>query len=338
MQAKGIAPQFAERVFEQIRGFGEYGFPESHAASFALIAYATAWFKCHYPTEFACALLNAQPMGFYAPATIVEDAKRHNVIVRPVDVQASEWDCTLEACDANLGGFALRMGLRYVKGLGETDWESIAHGRHSAPFISIDDFIRRTTLNEGVLGTLAEAGAFDGLDIDRRTGLWKIRRLARSREESLSLPARETTPLFESLNSFEEVKWDYYTTSHSPRRHPLAPMRASLTQQRLPDARKVASMKNGEKVRYAGLVICRQRPGTAGGVVFMTLEDETGFVNVVIWESVFQRYSVLAKTVNFLGITGTLQVEDGVVHLVAEKLWEPKTELKPTGAPSRDFH
>jgi error-prone DNA polymerase len=338
MQAKGIAPQFAERVFEQIRGFGEYGFPESHAASFALIAYATAWFKCHYPAEFACALLNAQPMGFYAPATIVEDAKRHKVIVRPVDVQASEWDCTLEACEENLGGFAVRMGLRYVKGLGETDWESIARVRHIAPFTSIDDFIRRTILDEGVLSTLAEAGAFDGLDTDRRTALWDVRRLARSRDESLSLPARDDTPLFESLNPFEEVKWDYRTTSHSPRRHPLAPMRASLTHQRLPDARTVASMQNGEKVRYAGLVICRQRPGTAGGVVFMTLEDETGFVNVVVWESVFQRYAVLAKTVSFLGITGTLEVEDGVVHLVAEKLWEPKTELKPTGAPSRDFH
>ena len=338
MQAKGIAPQFAERVFEQIRGFGEYGFPESHAASFALIAYATAWLKCHYPAEFACALLNAQPMGFYSPATIVEDAKRHGVMVRPVNVQVSEWDCTLELCEECSCGFAVRMGLRYVKGLGETDWESVASARRVAPFTSIDDFVRRTTVNEGVLSTLAEAGAFDGLDTDRRTALWDVRRLAHSREESLSLPARENTPRFESLNAFEEVKWDYHTTSHSPRRHPLAPMRASLTQQRLPDARTVASMKNGERVRYAGLVICRQRPGTAGGVVFMTLEDETGFVNVVVWESVFQRYSVLAKAVSFLGITGTLQAEDGVVHLVAEKLWEPKTELTPTGAPSRDFH
>jgi error-prone DNA polymerase len=338
MQAKGIAPQFAERVFEQIRGFGEYGFPESHAASFALIAYATAWLKCHYPAEFACALLNAQPMGFYSPATIVEDAKRHGVMVRPVNVQVSEWDCTLELCEECSCGFAVRMGLRYVKGLGEADWESVARARRVAPFTSIDDFVRRTTVNEGVLGALAEAGAFDDLDTDRRTALWDVRRLARSRDESLSLPTRKKTPLFESLNAFEEVKWDYHTTSHSPRGHPLASMRASLTQQRLPDARTVASMKNGERVRYAGLVICRQRPGTAGGVVFMTLEDETGFVNVVVWESVFQRYSVLAKAVSFLGITGTLQAEDGVVHLVAEKLWEPKMKLKPTGAPSRDFH
>ena len=338
MQNKGIAPQFAERVFEQIRGFGEYGFPESHAASFALIAYATAWLKCHYHAEFTCALLNAQPMGFYAPATIVEDAKRHNVIVRPVDVQTSEWDCTLESCEACQNGFAVRMGLRYVKGLGEKDGGGIAQARQVAPFTSIDDFVRRTTLDEGVLGALAEAGAFDGFNVNRRTALWDVRRLGLVREESLSLPVRESGPLFKSLSAYEEVKWDYRTTAHSPRRHPLAPMREILTRQGLPDARTVASMKNGEPVRYAGLVICRQRPGTAGGVVFMTLEDETGFVNVVVWESVFQRYSVLAKTVSFLGITGKLQVEDNVVHLVAEKLWEPKLELKPFGAPSRDFH
>jgi error-prone DNA polymerase len=338
MRAKGIEPQFAERVFEQIRGFGEYGFPESHAASFALIAYATAWFKCHYHAEFTCALLNAQPMGFYAPATIVEDAKRHNVIIRPIAVQVSEWDCTLEPCEGSAGGFAVRMGLRYVKGLAEIDWESIAGSRHAAPFTSVDDFVSRTALDEDVFETLAEAGAFDAFNIDRRTALWNVRRLARTKEESLSFPARESKPLFESLSSFEEVKWDYRTTSHSPRRHPLEPIRASLTRQGLPDARTVASMKNGENVRYAGLVICRQRPGTAGGVVFMTLEDETGFVNVVAWESVFQRYSVLAKTLTFLGITGTLQVEDNIVHLVAEIFWEPKVGLKPTGAPSRDFH
>ena len=338
MRAKGIEPQFAERVFEQIRGFGEYGFPESHAASFALIAYATAWFKCHYHAEFTCALLNAQPMGFYAPATMVEDAKRHNVIIRPIAVQVSEWDCTLEPCEGSAGGFAVRMGLRYVKGLAEIDWESIAGSRHAAPFTSVDDFVSRTALDEDVFETLAEAGAFDAFNIDRRTALWNVQRLARTKEESLSFPARETKPLFESLSSFEEVKWDYRTTSHSPRRHPLEPIRASLTRQGLPDARTVASMKNGENVRYAGLVICRQRPGTAGGVVFMTLEDETGFVNVVAWESVFQRYSVLAKTLTFLGITGTLQVEDNIVHLVAEIFWEPKVGLKPTGAPSRDFH
>ncbi len=338
MQAKGIAVEFAERVFEQIRGFGEYGFPESHAASFALIAYATAWLKCHYPAEFACSLLNAQPMGFYMPATIVEDAKRHHVVVRSIDVQVSDWDCTLEPCPESAGGYAVRMGLRYVKGLGEGEWERIVRARAVAAFASLHDFVRRTGLDEGSLSALAEAGAFDSLQVDRRTALWDVRRLARMQKESLSLPARERKPDFTALSDFEEVSWDYRRTSHSARRHPLEPMRASLVRHGLPDARTVASMPNGAKVRYAGLVICRQRPGTAGGVVFMTLEDETGFVNVVVWESVFQRYPVLAKTVSFLGITGKLQAEDGVVHLVAEELWEPRLELKPTSTRSRDFH
>jgi error-prone DNA polymerase len=338
MQAKGIAVEFAERVFEQIRGFGEYGFPESHAASFALIAYATAWLKCHYPAEFACSLLNAQPMGFYMPATIVEDAKRHHVVMRSLDVQVSDWDCTLEACAESAGGFAVQMGLRYVKGLGEVDSDRIVRERRMRRFTSLEDFARRANLDEGSLSALAEAGAFDSFQLDRRTALWDVRRLARTQKESLTLPARERKPGFAALSDFEEVSWDYRRTSHSARRHPLEPMRSILVRHGLPDACTVATMKNGARVRYAGLVICRQRPGTAGGVVFMTLEDETGFVNAVVWENVFQRYSVLAKTVRFLGITGKLQAEDGVVHLVAEELWEPKLGLKPASTPSRDFH
>jgi len=338
MQAKGIAPGFAERVFEQIRGFGEYGFPESHAASFALIAYATAWLKCHYPAEFACSLLNAQPMGFYAPATIVEDAKRHRVVVNPIDVQSSSWQCTLEPCAQSAGDFAVRMGLRYVKGLGEGDWERLDLARRAASFTSLEDFVRRSGFDEAALSGLAEAGAFDGLGVDRRAALWDVRRLAQVQNQSLQLPAREEKPAFDPLSAFEEVGWDYRRTSHSARRHPLEPFRAMLAAHGLPDARAIAAGENGAKVRYAGLVICRQRPGTAGGVVFMTLEDETGFVNVVVWESVFQKYALLAKTVSFLGITGTLQVEDNVVHLVAEELWEPRVKLKPAAVTSRDFH
>ena len=338
MQAKGIAPEFAERVFEQIRGFGEYGFPESHAASFALIAYATAWLRCHYPAEFTCSLLNAQPMGFYLPATIVEDAKRHRVVVLPIDAQVSDWDCTLETCADSAGGFAVRMGLRYVKGLGERDWERISHMRQARSFESLEDFVRHTDLHENTLSLLAEAGAFDGLGIDRRTALWDSRRWVQLRDHSLRLPIEEADPGFKPLNAFEEVGWDYRTSSHSVRRHPLEPFRAMLAAQGLPDARSIAAKRNGEKVDYAGLVICRQRPGTAGGIVFMTLEDETGFVNVVIWENIFQRYSMLAKTVNFLGISGRLQVEDSIVHLVAEKLWQPKVSTQPAKSSSRDFH
>jgi error-prone DNA polymerase len=338
MQAKGIAPEFAERVFEQIRGFGEYGFPESHAASFALIAYATAWLRYHYPAEFTCSLLNAQPMGFYLPATIVEDAKRHEVVVRPIDAQVSNWDCTLETCADSAGGFAVRMGLRYIKGLRVRDWERISQTRQARSFESLEDFVRRTNLNESSLSLLAEAGAFDGLGVDRRTALWDSRRWIQLRGHSLHLPIEEADPGFEPLNAFEEVGWDYRTSSHSVRRHPLQPFRGMLAAQGLPDARSIAAKRNGEKVDYAGLVICRQRPGTAGGIVFMTLEDETGFVNVVVWENIFQRYSVLAKTVNFLGISGTLQVEDNIVHLVAEKLWQPKVSTQPAKSSSRDFH
>jgi error-prone DNA polymerase len=338
MQAKGIAAEFAERVFEQIRGFGEYGFPESHAASFALIAYATAWLKCHYPAEFACALLNAQPMGFYAPATIVEDAKRHGVVVRPLDVQWSGWHCTLEECPESVAGCAVRIGLRYVKGMGEGEWSVIARARAAARFTSLADFTRRAKLDEHILTTLAEAGAFDSLSVQRRDALWEVRRLARSRDEPLPLTANEAPTGFNELTSFEEVNWDYRTAAHSPRRHPLEPLLPSLAAQALPDARGIARMPHGRKASYAGLVICRQRPGTAGGVVFMTLEDETGFVNVVVWESVFQRYALLAKTASFLGVTGTLQVEDDVVHLIAEQLWQPMLERKPLALPSRDFH
>jgi error-prone DNA polymerase len=338
MQGKGIAVEFAERVFEQIRGFGEYGFPESHAASFALIAYATAWLKCHYHAEYTCALLNAQPMGFYMPATIVEDAKRHQIVVRSINVQSSAWDCTLERCIESSGGFAVRMGLRYVKGLGEREWQRVELARRAKQFLSLEDFIRRTGLDEGSLSALAEAGAFESLAVDRRNALWDVRRLIQTRDQSLAMSVHEANPRFAPLTAFEEVGWDYRRTSHSARRHPLEPLRWSLIRQGLPDARTVAAMKNGEKIRYAGLVICRQRPGTAGGVVFMTLEDETGFVNVVVWESVFQHYAILAKTVSFLGIDGALQVEDGVVHLIAERLWEPKVKLKPQSAPSRDFH
>jgi error-prone DNA polymerase len=232
----------------------------------------------------------------------------------------------------------MRMGLRYVKGIGEGDWQVILQARRAAPFTSLDDFARRVILNEDTLGVLAEAGAFDGLAVDRRHALWELRRLARARSASLPLTARERSPDLNPLTPFEEVSWDYRMTSHSARRHPLEPLRAALAAQQLPDARTVAQMSNGGRVHYAGLVICRQRPGTAGGVVFMTLEDETGFVNVVVWESVFQRYAVLAKTVSFLGVTGTLQVEDKVVHLVAEQLWKPNLSRTPLAPPSRDFH
>ena len=341
MMAKGIAREFAERVFEQIRGFGDYGFPESHAASFALIAYATAWLRCRYPEVFVCSLLNAQPMGFYTPATIVGDAVRHGVEVRPVDVTASAWDCTLEALDATgtRSSFAVRMGLRYVKSLSEErDWRRIKAARTERPFASMEDFTRRTRLDEGVVGRLAEAGAFTRFEGERRTALWEALDLGRTPAPSLPLASREPRSDFEPLGAFETIEWDYRFSAHSTRGHPLGPLRDVLTAWKLPDACTVAAMPDGRRVRYAGIVICRQRPATASSVTFMTLEDETGFVNLVVWKRVFDQYAVLARTASFLGVTGKLQSESGVVNIVAEALWAPEIQARPPSAGSRDFH
>jgi error-prone DNA polymerase len=338
MARKGIQQEFAERIFEQIRGFGEYGFPESHAASFALIAYATAWLKRHYPAAFLCALLNAQPMGFYSPATLVEDGKRHGVIIKPVDVQRSDWDCLLEPEAASGEGFAVRMGLRYVKGLHEANGRRVVACRHESLFHSLDDFAARTQLDNGMLARLAESGTLECFKPKRRDALWGALGVERVREAGLDLESVEPAATFNPLDPVETIHWDYAFTSHSARGHPLAPLRAALTRKHLPDAATVKSYENGRHVRYAGLVICRQRPGTAKGVVFMTLEDETGFVNLVIWERVFQQYEVLAKTAYFLGVTGKLQVQSGVAHVVAEKLWVPQLDTQPTKTQSRDFH
>ena len=341
MMAKGIAREFAERVFEQIRGFGDYGFPESHAASFALIAYATAWLRCHYPEVFVCSLLNAQPMGFYTPATIVGDAIRHGVEVCPVDVTASAWDCTLEPLDAPVSrpAFAVRMGLRYVKSLSEgRDWRRIETARTKRPFASMEDFTRRTRLDERVVRRLAEAGAFARFEGERRIALWEALDLGRVPASALPITLREPRPDFEPLGEFETIAWDYRFSAHSTRGHPLAPLRDALASRKLPDARAVAAMPDGRRVRYAGIVICRQRPATASSVTFMTLEDETGFVNVVVWKRVFDDHAVLARTASFLGVTGKLQSESGVVHIVAEALWTPEIPARPPTAGSRDFH
>ena len=340
MMAKGIERAFAERVFDQIRGFGEYGFPESHAASFALIVYATSWVRCHYPDVFTCSLLNAQPMGFYSPATIVDDAKRHGLDIRPIDIIHSDWHCTLERHDPDATHFAVRMGLRYVKGLSHThDWPRIDTARRHTPFDSVDDLVSRTALNERALSRLAETGALTGLQPHRRDALWQVRGLARTPTSTLLGKATaDETPAFDPLGLGDSIAWDYRTSGHSPRGHPLAAVRAELIAQRLPDARALALMRDGRQARYAGLVICRQRPGTASGVLFMTLEDETGFVNIVIWKTVFDQHVLIAKTASFLGVTGKIQQADGVVHLVADTLWHPELPRRPDTVASRDFH
>ncbi len=349
MLAKGISREFAERVFQQIQGFGEYGFPESHAASFALISYAAAWLKRHWPAEFTCALLNAQPMGFYSPATIIEDAKRHNIEIKPVSVTRSFWECTLEPVneqgtleEQNPQGlkpcFAVRMGLRFVKGLGKAHCECILEARNRAPFSSLEDFVQRCGLDRGALCSLAQAGALEELQEGRREALWRVLGALRKPRGFLPPPGEhESKVSFAPLTPLETVIWDYQTQGHSPLAHPIAMVREKLRKMGFPTAREISGMTHGSKVRYAGLVICRQRPGTARGVTFLTLEDETGFVNVVVWPSLYVKHMPLVKTAPVLGVSGMLQVQGEVVTLVARSLWEPRVSLHKAHGPSRDF-
>ena len=370
MIAKGIAQEFAERVYQQILGFGEYGFPESHAASFALIAYCTAWMKCHYPAEFTCALLNAWPMGFYAPSTIVEDARRRGVEVRPIDVLASDWQCTLEALETEACGtgpdptkvpksparFAVRMGLRFVKGLGEEDWQRIRDARSRSDGMTVQDFALRTGIGEGALAALSQCGALGALAGNRREALWEVSGAGRWRKgrergvppppadrqnqrlSELLLKGGEIMPGFSVLNQLESIGWDYLSTGHSVQGHPLEPFREELKRQGLPDARGLAEKQDGDQVSCVGLVICRQRPMTAGGVVFMTLEDESGFVNLVVWSSIFEKYRKVILSSSVLGVSGSLQSKDGVVHLIVDSCWKPKLSRLPAYTDSRDFH
>jgi error-prone DNA polymerase len=349
MIRNGITPEFAERVFSQIQGFGEYGFPESHAASFALIAYVTSWLRCHHPAAFTCALLNAQPMGFYSPATIVEDARRHGVRILPIDVCESRWDCTLEPASSGASELAVRMGFRWLRGFGQRERRAVERVRQGGPLRDAEDFVRRARLNEKALQTLAEAGGFASLGIARRDAIWAMRGLRSKLGDTLPLEGDaappEAQPRFDRLGAGELVLWDYRTSMHSTRGHPMECIRSALRRQRLPTAEQIHRMADGRPARYVGMVICRQRPGTASGVTFYTLEDETGFVNLVVWRQVFERHPVLAKTAVLLGVTGKIQARHGVVHLVADALWEPniRASRDDDGAsfddrPVRNFH
>ncbi|MGB5521014.1 MAG: OB-fold nucleic acid binding domain-containing protein, partial [Polyangiales bacterium] len=346
MLEEGIPEEFAERVFSQIRGFGEYGFPESHAASFALLAYVTAWLRRHHHEAFTCAILNAQPMGFYSPATLVEDAKRHGVQVHPIDINKSQWNCTLFPIDSKTGRnpaddakrhlYGVRMGLRYVKGLGVLERERVEATRRPLP--NLATFVRQTGLNKKALHALAEAGAFECFGLNRRDAIWQVRSLSRFAQDSLPLEPASSQISFASLASEDEVIWDYRSSHHSTRGHPMRGLRDALRSRGIPEASRIHRCGNGDELEYVGMVICRQRPGTASGVTFFTLEDETGFVNVVVWKQVFDRHAALAKTAALLGVTGEIQRADGVIHLIAKSLWAPDVSLADQTHRSRDFH
>jgi error-prone DNA polymerase len=331
MVARGYQHEFAERTFSQIEGFGSYGFPESHAASFALIAYASSWMKCHHPDVFCAALLNAQPMGFYAPAQIVRDARQHGVEVRPVCINASRWDCTLEPAAGRY--LAVRLGLCMVKGLNNAHAADLIGARADQPYRAIIELRRRAGIPVAALERIAEADGFTALGLDRRQALWDIRGLA---DTALPLFAgaeatREPDVALPAMTSGAEVVEDYRSTGLTLRQHPVSFLRADLAQQRIVPCAALTELRDGVRTTVAGVILVRQRPGSASGVVFITIEDETGHANLIVWPSVFERQRLVVMSSSMLACRGKLQKEGEVIHVVADELTDLSRLLASVG-------
>ena len=329
MRERGYQEEFARQIFRQILGFGEYGFPESHAASFALLVYVSAWLKHHEPAAFACALLNSQPMGFYAPAQIIQDARRHHVEVLPGDVMESGWDCIL------VSSSSLRLGLRMVKGFSLEGMARLAAARSQKPFESIEDLALRGGLSKRDLMALAGAGALEKLSGHRRQAYWDVAGI--EQYMPLAPHVEEIQPALSPLSEGENLAADYGSLGFTLGRHPLALLRNSLRKQRLVTAQELHGYPNGRLARAAGLVINRQRPGTASGVTFLTLEDETGQVNVVVWKDVAERQRGELLGSRLLAVYGVLQRQGEVIHLVAGRLRDLTPLLGNLVTHSRDF-
>ncbi|MEO5615497.1 MAG: error-prone DNA polymerase [Cypionkella sp.] len=322
MIGRGYDAEFAKRCFNQIKGFGDYGFPESHAVSFALLVYVSSWLKCHHPAVFACALLNSQPMGFYAPAQIVRDAREHGVELRNADVNFSEWDNTLEPSGNR---FALRLGLCQIDGVTRNAAELLLQGR-SKPFESLPDLAARAGLNGRTIRSLAAADALRSMALDRRAALWEARALRDAPDLPLFQPGRDegAEPLtsLPQMPLCEHVVADYQTLRLSLKAHPMAFLRTSMTQQGFVCAADLPHKPNGHCLKLAGLVLVRQRPGSAKGVCFITLEDETGVANLVVWPKVMAAFRKVIMTARLMQVTGRLQRDpvSGVTHIVVESL------------------
>jgi error-prone DNA polymerase len=346
MVERGYERDFAEKTFSQLEGFGSYGFPESHAASFALIAYASAWLKCWHPDVFCAALLNSQPMGFYAPAQIVRDAIEHGVEVRPVCVNASRWDCTLEEMDD--GRFAVRLGMRMVRGLANGHAARIAAVRGEESFTSVDDMWRRAGVPSHVLEQLAEADAFrPSLGMSRREALWAIKGLrdeplplfaAASARERATVPEQvEPATALRRMTEGSEVVSDYGHIGLSLRQHPVSFLRADLTQRRIVTCAEAMRARDGRWLETAGLVLVRQRPGSAKGVMFITIEDESGIANLVVWPKMFEKFRRVVLGSTMFAVRGRIQREGDVVHLVAHHLTDMSETLAGIGRRDAPF-
>ncbi|TPI10297.1 DNA polymerase III subunit alpha [Mesorhizobium sp. B4-1-3] len=347
MVDNGYERAFAEQTFKQLEGFGSYGFPESHAASFALIAYASAWLKCWHPDVFCAALLNSQPMGFYAPAQIVRDAAAHGIEIRPACVNASRWDCTLEPVSGD-GHFAVRLGLRMVRGLANAHASMIVAKRADQPFASVDDLWRRAGVPQAALVQLAEADAFrPALGLARREALWAIKALrdeplplfaaASAREPELVPEINEPAVTLRPMTAGGEVVEDYRHIGLTLRSHPISFLREDLRRRRIVSCAEAMEARDGQWLEAAGIVLVRQRPGSAKGVMFITLEDETGIANLVVWAKVFEQHRRTVLSAGMVAARGRIRREGEVVHLVVRKISDLSAELASVGEREGSF-
>ncbi|WP_223554637.1 error-prone DNA polymerase [Pseudomonas sp. BF-R-01] len=337
MKKNGYTPEFAAQIFEQIKGFGSYGFPESHAASFALLTYASCWLKCHEPAAFACALINSWPMGFYSPDQILQDARRHHLQIRPVDVRASDWDCSLEPV---IGAQpAIRMGLRMIKGFREDDARRIEAARSKGAFIDIADLGERARLDARAQEQLADAGALRGLAGDRHRARWEVAGVQKQLGLFAGLPSQEEDAVaLPKPTVGEDLLADYNSLGTTLGPHPLALLRGELKARRCRSSRELLDVEHGRPVSVAGLVTGRQRPGTASGVTFVTLEDEFGNVNVVVWRDLADRQRQVLVGSQLLKVDGRWEKEGEVRHLIAGRLSDLSPLLDGINVRSRDFH
>jgi error-prone DNA polymerase len=332
MNDRGYTSQFAEQIYQQICGFGEYGFPESHSASFALLAYVSCWLKHYEPAAFLTAMLNSQPLGFYSPSQLVQDARRHDVEVLPADVTLSDWECVLESANT------VRLGLRMISGLPQASAERIVAMRLQQPFANIEDCARRAQLNQRNLQQLAAANALATLAGHRRNAHWLAAGADTLPQLLRDAPIIEPPPRLVAPTEGQDIIADYTSTGLTLGRHPLALLRTRLARMKHVTAADLAQLPDGRQVRASGIVTCRQRPGTASGVVFVTLEDETGYVNVVVWSTLVEKQRRELLSARLLGVEGKLQKEGEVIHLIAHRLTDHTRMLGSIAVASRDFH
>jgi error-prone DNA polymerase len=336
MLERGYTGEFAERIFNQIKGFGEYGFPESHAASFALLVYVSAWLKNYEPAVFFCALLNSQPMGFYAPAQLIRAARKDGVTVRPVDINSSDWDSTLERDED--GKPILRLGLRMVKGLSAVGAERVIAARCACQFVDTQDLAERSTLGRKDLGALAASGALKPLTKNRHRARWDVAGVEKPTPLFPQIRIPEGTPLLKIPTEGQDIAADYRHLGFTLGRHPLALLRANFMAMSIEQASAVTELEHGMATHVAGLVITRQRPSSAAGVTFVTIEDETGYLNLVVWERIAKSQRSILLGATLLGVRGHVQKEGEVVHVVADQLYDHSALLGSLPTQSRDFH